>query len=175
MYEDFNMATMRLDVTIPAQRLLSQAALLVDQYKPVVEEALKEAMIDMTDNSDLRLALKERIKQKLREKVTEAIDQEADSAIRQVMKSSSYDFYGVVNMPGFDIQDFFGECDYDPACHSQRGHCANNEAGAQHIFIHFPIPPENFALYTCVRTYSKRIVLLLFFCTLELRLQHVAK
>ena len=97
MYEDFNMATMRLDVTIPAQRLLSQAALLVDQYKPVVEEALKEAMFDMTDNSDLRLALKERIKQKLREKVTEAIDQEADSAIRQVMKSSTYDFYGVVN------------------------------------------------------------------------------
>jgi hypothetical protein len=97
MYEDFNMATMRLDVTIPAQRLLSQAALLVDQYKPVVEEALKEAMLEMTDNSDLRLALKERIKQKLREKVTEAIDQEADNAIRAVMNSSSYDFYGVVN------------------------------------------------------------------------------
>jgi hypothetical protein len=97
MHDDFNMATMRLDVTIPAQRLLSQAALLVDQYKPVVEEALKEAMIDMTDNSDLRLALKERIKQKLRKKVTEAIDQEADNAIRAVMNSSSYDFYGVVN------------------------------------------------------------------------------
>ena len=95
MYDD--MATMRLDVTIPAQRVLAQASLLANQYKPIVEEALEEAMIEMTDNTDLKLALKERVKQKLREKVTEAIDQQADSAIRDVMKSSSYDFYGVVN------------------------------------------------------------------------------
>ena len=92
-----NMATMRLDVTIPANKLLAQANLLFDQYKPMVEEALKEAMVEMTGNTDLKLALKERIKQKLREKVTEEIDREADNAIRQVMKSSTYDFYGVVN------------------------------------------------------------------------------
>lgn len=96
MYLD-EMATMRLDVTIPAQRLLTQANLLVDQYKPIVEEALKEAMFDMTDNSDLRLALKERIKQKLRNKVMEELDKEADSAIKQVMKSSTFGFYEVVN------------------------------------------------------------------------------
>lgn len=91
------MGNMRLDVTIPAQRLIAQANLLVDQYRPVVEEALKEAMTEMTDNSDLKLALKERIKQKLRAKVTEEIDREADAAIRDILKSSAYDFYGVVN------------------------------------------------------------------------------
>ena len=51
----------------------------------------------MNDSDDLNLALKERIKQKLRDEVSRAIDNEADNAIRQVMKSSTYDFYGVVN------------------------------------------------------------------------------
>ena len=96
MFPD-EMATMRLDVMIPAQRLLAQANLLVEQYKPIVEEALKESMVELTDNEDLRIALKERIKTKLRDKVSEALEQEADSAIRQIMKSSTYDFYGVVN------------------------------------------------------------------------------
>lgn len=96
MFPD-EMATMRLDVMIPAQRLLAQANLLVEQYKPIVEEALKESMVELTDNEDLRIALKERIKMKLRDKVSEALEQEADSAIRQIMKSSTYDFYGVVN------------------------------------------------------------------------------
>ena len=82
---------------IPAQRLLAQANLLVEQYKPIVEEALKESMVELTDNEDLRIALKEKIKMKLRDKVSEALEQEADSAIRQIMKSSTYDFYGVVN------------------------------------------------------------------------------
>lgn len=91
------MATMRLDVTIPAQRVLACTSLLTEQYKPVVEEAIKEAMFEMTDNTDLKLALKERIKQKLRDEVSRAIDNAADGAIRDVLKSSTYDFYDVVN------------------------------------------------------------------------------
>ena len=95
MYDD--MATMRLDVVIPSQRLQAQANILVEQYKPIVEEALKEAMIEMTDSDDLKLALKERIKQKLRDEVSRAIDNAADGAIRDVLKNSTYDFYNVVN------------------------------------------------------------------------------
>ena len=96
MYYD-EMATMRLDVTIPAQRVLGQAQLLVDQYKPIVEEALKESMIELTDNEELKLALKGRIKQKLKDKINEELDRHADNAIREVMKNRKYDFYGVVD------------------------------------------------------------------------------
>ena len=95
MYDD--MATMRLDVVIPSQRLQAQANILVEQYKPIVEEALKETMIEMTVSDDLKLALKERIKQKLRDEVSRAIDNAADGAIRDVLKNSTYDFYDVVN------------------------------------------------------------------------------
>lgn len=96
MYQE-EMATMRLDVIIPAQRLLTQANLLVDQYKPIVEEALKESMFDLTNNEELKTALKERIKQKLKNKINEELDRRADNAIREVMESKKYDFYGVVD------------------------------------------------------------------------------
>ena len=97
MYEGFDMGTMRLDVTIPAQKLLAQASLLVEQYKPIVEEALKEAMFEMTDNNELREALKERIKSKLRQKISEELDKKADAAIKQALNNSQWKFYDVVD------------------------------------------------------------------------------
>ena len=87
---------MRLDVTIPATRLLAQAALLTDQYKPVVEEALNEAVIELTENDELKKAIKERVKEKLRQKIDEEINAKADWAIKNALRSSEWGFYDVV-------------------------------------------------------------------------------
>lgn len=96
--------TIRLDVTIPSTKLTGCAMLLVEEYKPLVEQALIEAREELMTDENFKEAIKREIKQKLSDRIKAAITDQAayiaDKAIRDV------DMFGASKKI---LKDFFKE------------------------------------------------------------------
>lgn len=84
--------TLRLDVTIPAQKVSSCAMLLVDEYKPIVEEALREAREELLNDESCKNAIKQAIKRRICERIQSALTETAAfAAERAIREINMYD------------------------------------------------------------------------------------
>ena len=85
--------SIRLDVNIPSQKLMSCAMLVVDEYKPLVEQALKECRDELMTDDVYKNEVKRAIKAKLHEKISKALIGQAEWIAEKAIQenASMYD------------------------------------------------------------------------------------
>ena len=82
-----NNGLLKVELTVPNQKIVSAAMLVVEQYKPLVEEALIEAQEELLTNETYKNAIKEEIKKKLKEKIEKSLIEEAAYAAQKAINS----------------------------------------------------------------------------------------
>ncbi len=84
--------TLRLDITLPSRKVASCAMLLVEEYKPIVEEALREAREELLNDESCKNAIKQAIKRQICERIQKALtDTAAFAAERAIREINMYD------------------------------------------------------------------------------------
>ena len=78
---------LRVELTVPAQKIAGAAMLIAEQYKPIVEEALIEAQEELLTNETYKNAIKEEIKKKLKERIEKSLLEEAAYAAQKAINS----------------------------------------------------------------------------------------
>lgn len=89
MYNDDTiMGDVRISLNIPSQKIIGAAQQVLDNYKPIVNDALKEVSFEFY-NSDER---KEQFKEKIKEHIKDVIQESINKAIQDVFKEV-FDIY----------------------------------------------------------------------------------
>lgn len=78
---------------IPRAKISAAAMLVAEEYKPLVEEALREAREELLTDEDIRDAVKAQVKRL----VKELMEQKIASAARRVLADLDVDFYEVAD------------------------------------------------------------------------------
>ena len=87
-----DVASLSVSVTIPAEKIYAQTMLLVDEYKPLVEEALDEAREEILKDEAFKKTLKETIKRKLHDTVEKTMNDAIGDIASEIMRLRYHEF-----------------------------------------------------------------------------------
>lgn len=86
-----DLGQLRLEVNVPGEKFTGAVQLLVEEYKPLVEEALLEAKQELLENDALRATIKDALKTKIKNSVLEELAYKATSSARNVLREVDFD------------------------------------------------------------------------------------
>lgn len=82
---------LRLEVNVPGQKFYAATQLLVDAYKPLVEQALEEAKQELMEDDTIRATIKEALKTKVKNAVIEELSYNASRSARSAVRDIDFD------------------------------------------------------------------------------------
>lgn len=89
-------STAYVQLNIPRQKILSAAQDIINQFGPVVEEAVQEARQSLFTDGELQNEIKTLVKEKIKEIITEGIKRAANTVVHDVFWDKSLDLQKLV-------------------------------------------------------------------------------
>lgn len=86
-YSEF--ASLRVTVDIPPTKLLEQVQLVVNEYKPLVHEALVDARKEIFKDNKFKEQIRNKIKDTLKKRIEEIIERRISSAIYDIPRENT--------------------------------------------------------------------------------------
>lgn len=92
-------SNIQVSLNIPGTKVMACAALIMEEYKPLVEQALEEIRQDLRFDASFQKAVKEAIK----EKTKLVIEERIKAAVNDVIRQSFWDKFGDIETTVRDI------------------------------------------------------------------------